>query len=88
MPNKTNLISKLTTSCLIDEVVNKIKLEDQIEQALNSIGYKNVYIMIKNNIVKVIVKVAEPTSLDAATIIKSAYTYVSPVSYSVEVSFK
>lgn len=72
----------------IDEVVNKIKLEDQIESALNDLGYKNVYLIIKGNIVKVIVKVAEPTSLDAATIIKVVFSYVSPVSYGVEVSFK
>jgi len=72
----------------IDEVVNKIKLEDQIERALNDMGYKSVYLIIKGNIVKVVVKVAEPTSLDAATVIKTVFSYVSPVSYSVEVSFK
>lgn len=72
----------------IDEVVNKIKLEDQIEDALNGMGYKNVYLIIKGNVVKVVVKVAEPTSIDAATIIKTIFSYVSPISYSVEVSFK
>ena len=72
----------------IDEVVNKIKLEDEIEGKLNSIGYKNVYLIIKGNIVHVVVKVAEPTSLDAANIIRNVYSLVSPVSYGVEVSFK
>lgn len=72
----------------IDEVVSKIKLEDDIEKAIKDAGYSNVYLIIKNNIVHVIVKVAEPSSLDAANIIKIIFSYVSPVSYGVEVSFK
>ena len=72
----------------IEEVVKKIKLEEQIESTLNSIGYKSVYIIIKNNVVHVVAKVAEPSPLDAATIIKNVFSLVSPGAYGVEVSFK
>ena len=72
----------------IDEVVKKIKLEDEIEGSLNSIGYQNVYLIIKNNIVHVVAKVAEPKASDAAMIIRTIYTFVSPTSYGAEVSFK
>ena len=72
----------------IDEVVAKIKLEDEIEKSINQAGYSNTYIMIKDSVVHVIVKVNEPTSLDAATLMKIIYGHVSPISYGVEVSFK
>ena len=42
----------------------------EIEKAIKDAGYSNVYLIIKNNIVHVIVKVSEPSSLDAANIIK------------------
>ncbi len=45
----------------IDEVVAKIKLEDEIEKSINQAGYSNTYIMIKDSVVHVIVKVNEPT---------------------------
>ena len=72
----------------IDEVVAKIKLEDEIEKAIKDAGYNNVYIIIKNNVVHIISRVAEPSSMDAASIIKIVYSFVSPVNYGVEVSFK
>ena len=65
----------------IEEVVAKIKLEDEIEKAIKDAGYSNVYLIIKNNIVHVIVKVSEPSSLDAANIIKIIFSYVTPTSY-------
>ena len=35
----------------IDEVVAKIKLEDEIEKSINQAGYSNTYIMIKDSVV-------------------------------------